>query len=276
MEKLYMQNTFETSELEFLAMLPAKLEHEFLRYLARHPDVREGRACIKGTNTTVTSIGAQLLEGVSVSKLLNAHPKLTADMLQACRDFLNVRNYYNPSIPDQHPADVAVKLMVDDVAAVAISHRDEKVKPRPWQIVRIFDDTKSATEFCERMFPQNKYSWSQYMNTPQLKNWGEQFHLVAKNPYSIDGYTMDSGHGGLRMWEIRENAKNRGYDSFVITNTEWSDCDAHNETTPATTVVGVFHLHQIIEARDGWSMADPSDSSKIATGLYLFAQRLSS
>jgi uncharacterized protein (DUF433 family) len=52
-----------------------------------NPDVMMGKPVIKGTRLTVEQIIEELAGGMSVPEILDAHPRLTADDIEAAQAF---------------------------------------------------------------------------------------------------------------------------------------------------------------------------------------------
>jgi uncharacterized protein (DUF433 family) len=52
-----------------------------------NPDVMLGKPVVRGTRLTVQHIMDQIHAGLSVSEILDAHPRLTADDIEAVRTF---------------------------------------------------------------------------------------------------------------------------------------------------------------------------------------------
>lgn len=56
--------------------------------LTRDPDVRGGKAIVRGTQTTVRDILFSLADGMTEEDVLDTYPWLTAEDIQACLEMM--------------------------------------------------------------------------------------------------------------------------------------------------------------------------------------------
>jgi uncharacterized protein (DUF433 family) len=80
------------SELLFLRAdcdIMGRLERNAMKHerIEVNPEVMVGKPVIKGTRLTVESIIQELSGGMSISEILDAHPRLTAEDIQAAQRF---------------------------------------------------------------------------------------------------------------------------------------------------------------------------------------------
>ena len=72
---------------------------ELLRRIAIDPEVRFGRACVRGTRVTVGEVFGALASGRSESEVLVDFPQLTHEDLLACFAFAAERERRLQAIP---------------------------------------------------------------------------------------------------------------------------------------------------------------------------------
>ncbi|MEO6328161.1 MAG: DUF433 domain-containing protein [Ginsengibacter sp.] len=63
------------------------MEYPLYKNIISNPDICNGKPVIKGTRITVKSVISFVIAGDMDDKILKNYPHLTADDLQACKEF---------------------------------------------------------------------------------------------------------------------------------------------------------------------------------------------
>jgi uncharacterized protein (DUF433 family) len=63
------------------------MEYPLYKNIISNPDICNGKPVIKGTRITVKSVISFVIAGDKDDKILKNYPHLTADDLQACKEF---------------------------------------------------------------------------------------------------------------------------------------------------------------------------------------------
>lgn len=63
------------------------MEYPLYKNIISNPDICNGKPVIKGTRITVKSVMSFVIAGDKDEKILMSYPRLTADSLQACKEF---------------------------------------------------------------------------------------------------------------------------------------------------------------------------------------------
>jgi uncharacterized protein (DUF433 family) len=63
------------------------MEYQLYENIVSDPDICNGKPTIKGTRITVQSVMTFILAGDTYQAVLEGYPRMTADDLQACKEF---------------------------------------------------------------------------------------------------------------------------------------------------------------------------------------------
>ena len=63
------------------------MEYQLYKNIVSDPDICNGKPTIKGTRITVQSVMSFILAGDTDEDVLEGYPRMTADDLQACKEF---------------------------------------------------------------------------------------------------------------------------------------------------------------------------------------------
>ncbi len=66
------------------------MEYQLYKNIISDPDICNGKPTIKGTRITVQSVMSFILAGDSDQAVLEGYPRMTADDLQACKEFTSM------------------------------------------------------------------------------------------------------------------------------------------------------------------------------------------
>ncbi len=66
------------------------MEYQLYKNIVSNPDICNGKPTIKGTRITVQSVMSFILAGDTDEDVLEGYPRMTADDLQACKEFTSI------------------------------------------------------------------------------------------------------------------------------------------------------------------------------------------
>ena len=66
------------------------MEYQLYKNIVSNPDICNGRPTIRGTRITVQSVMSFVLAGDDDKDVLEGYPRMTADDLQACKEFTSM------------------------------------------------------------------------------------------------------------------------------------------------------------------------------------------
>ncbi len=66
------------------------MEYQLYKNIVSDPDICNGKPTIKGTRITVQSVMSFILAGDTDEDVLEGYPRMTADDLQACKEFTSI------------------------------------------------------------------------------------------------------------------------------------------------------------------------------------------